>query len=544
MFYQRRKSEPTVVSAPPSDSMKSASIHEPCPHCGEMVRTGLVRCWSCNGFMRADVAARYKDMTSNPQKIIYSTIPLDQRTDFLPARSDNTPAGSNVFDADEFTLSEDLSASSTAHRVENNKPASAERPASVAPSLNDGPDKPQTTTPAERGNATKPATNPEVDSAPAASESAGSNGKSGSSSRRAIQDSAPADPDDLLSIAMAEQREVKKRRGEKIAERQRKQMLVPCSCGAWIRVNEDQSGKVVRCRQCKNPVTIPEIRKRIEKKDDKPAAPSLDIIWVNDVWFHALTPTSLVLKPGSLVDKHTESDIALTADGLHIVTYGGAKQKKSLFGGGEKKGDQDAQRKAVRVHIAATGAVRNLPDSEVRMIEVSKLPDLKLVQPIAKVQESMFAGVPVFGEGRIALFLPLDAGNGQQSYCSLPLSGWRILGDRLKSLYGIQLPAVENGVPENDKSDTMSCFVNQTKVESIRNLIYYQKDSGYQLELTGYRCKACGIAVSEEGRKKTKLGGANGKGIAKAKCPKCSAKMGEELLYRIKKSPEIPSADG
>ena len=51
--------------------------------------------------MRADVAARYKDMTSNPQKIIYSTIPLDQRTDFLPARSDNTPAGSNVFDADE-----------------------------------------------------------------------------------------------------------------------------------------------------------------------------------------------------------------------------------------------------------------------------------------------------------------------------------------------------------------------------------------------------------------------------------------------------------
>jgi predicted Zn-ribbon and HTH transcriptional regulator len=289
-------------------------------------------------------------------------------------------------------------------------------------------------------------------------------------------------------------------------------------------------------------LTIPEIRKKTEKKDDKPAAPSLDITWVNDVWFHALTPTSLVLKPGSLIDKHTESDIALTADGLHIVTYGGAKQKKSLFGGGDKKVERDAQRKAVRVHIAATGAVRNLPESEVRTIEVSKLSDLKLVQPIAKVQESMFAGVPVFGEGRIALFLPLDAGNGQQSYCSLPLSGWRILGDRLKSLYGIQLPAVENGVPENDKSDTMSCFVNQTKVESVRNLIYYEKDSGYELELSGYRCKACGIAVSEEGRKKTKLGGANGKGIAKAKCPKCSAKMGEEPLYRIKKTPETATA--
>lgn len=491
--------------------------------------------------MRADVAARYKDMTSNPQKIIYSTIPIDQRTDFLPPRTDNTPTGSNVFDADEFTLSEDLSGSSTAHRVEN-KPAGDVTPSSTVSSGNNGPDKPQTTTPVDRSNATSAETGTESDTASASSGAVESNGKGNSSGRRANHDNPPADSDDLLSIAMAEQREVKKRRGEKIAERQRKQMLVPCSCGTWIRVHEDQSGKVVRCRQCKNPVTIPEIRKKTEKKDDKPAAPSLDITWVNDVWFHALTPTSLVLKPGSLVDKHTESDIALTADGLHIVTYGGAKQKKSLFGGGDKKGDRDAQRKAVRDHIAATGAVKNPPDSEVRTIEVSKLPDLKLVQPIAKVQESMFAGVPVFGEGRIALFLPLDAGNGQQSYCSLPLSGWRILGDRLKSLYGIQLPAVENGVPENDKADTMSCFVSQTKVESIRNLIYYQKDSGYELELTGYRCKACGIAVSEEGRKKTKLGGANGKGIAKAKCPKCSAKMGEEPLYRIKKTPETSTA--
>ena len=299
VFYQRRKSEPTVVSAPSSDSMKSASIHEPCPHCGEMVRTGLVRCWSCNGFMRADVAARYKDMTSNPQKIIYSTIPIDQRTDFLPARADNTPAGSNVFDADEFTLSEDLSASSTAHRVENNAPSGVDRTVSPPTSVNDGPDKPQTTTPAERGSASKTAASTEVDSVAATSESAGSDGKTSSSKRRANQDnSTAADPDDLLSIAMAEQREVKKRRGEKIAERQRKQMLVPCSCGAWIRVSEDQSGKVVRCRQCKQPVTIPEIRKRTEKKDEKPAVPSLDITWVNDVWFHALTPTSLVLKPG------------------------------------------------------------------------------------------------------------------------------------------------------------------------------------------------------------------------------------------------------
>jgi hypothetical protein len=49
--------------------------------------------------------------------------------------------------------------------------------------------------------------------------------------------------------------------------------------------------------------------------------------------------------------------------------------------------------------------------------------------------------------------------------------------------------------------------------------------------------------ISEDGRSKTKLGGANGKAIAKAKCPKCSGKMGEEPLYKVKKSSEAATAE-
>ena len=91
--------------------MKTASLVDPCPHCGEMVRTGLVRCWSCNGFMREDIAARYRDMTANPQQIIYSTIPLEQRTDYLPARS-NTSKGAipKAYDAEDFELSDGVAA--------------------------------------------------------------------------------------------------------------------------------------------------------------------------------------------------------------------------------------------------------------------------------------------------------------------------------------------------------------------------------------------------------------------------------------------------
>lgn len=487
--------------------------------------------------MRADVAARYKDLTSNPQKIIYSTIPIDERTDYLPARSDSTSSSGNVFDADEFTLSDDLAAPASAVSQQTTPVARA------ATLQAEGPDRPQSTTPGEKSGREATVSSGAADKVPAkAGEKTEVVPESKETSSSSARKESPVDPDDLLSIAMAEQREVRKRRGEKLADRQRKQMLVPCSCGAWIRVHEEQSGKTVRCRQCRQPMVIPEIRKKTEKKDEKPSIPTLDVTWVNDVWFHLLNPTSLVLKPGSLVDKHTESDIALTADGMHIVTFGGDKKRKSLFGGGDKKGDREALRKAARDHIATTGAMKNLPGAEVHTIEASRLKDLRLVQPVTRVQESMFAGVPVFGEGRIAIFLPLDAGDGQQSYCSLPLSGWRILGSRLKALYDVSLPAVENGVPEIDKADTMSCFVNQSKVESIRNVVFYQKDPGYELELSGYRCKACGIAVSEEGRKKNKLGGSNGKGIAKAKCPKCSGKMGEEPLYRIKKAPDVTSS--
>jgi hypothetical protein len=253
-----------------------------------------------------------------------------------------------------------------------------------------------------------------------------------------------------------------------------------------------------------------------------------------------------VLKPGSLVDKHTEADLALTSAGLHIIAFtGGDKKKKSLlsFGSSEKKTDRQAHRQQVRDQVTSTGQISNLPNCDLKVISSDDLKDLRLVQPVVRVHESMFAGVPVFGEGRIAVYLPLSPEDGQQAFCSFPLSAWRSFSSKVKQLFSVELPGADNGIPETEKTDTLSCFVNQTKVESVRNLVYYQQDPAFELELTGYRCKSCGVAISEEGRKKNKLGGANGKAIAKAKCPKCSGKMGEELLYKIKKvaAPETPA---
>ncbi len=359
---------------------------------------------------------------------------------------------------------------------------------------------------------------------------------------------ADVDPDDLHSIAMQEQREFRRRRVEKLAEARRKRIMIPCpGCGAWIRVQEEQAGRTVRCPQCKGPVAIPELKKKPEKKSEKgPEPPAIELPWIEDARLHLLNPTALVLKPGSLADQHTLADIAVTPTGLVIVNLNkdGAKKKKSFLGkaSGPTPAELQERRKQVRPLVASGTEVKDHPNVEVQTLAADTVAYLRLVQPVAKVHESMFAGVPVFGDGRVAIYLPIDGGNGQQVFCSLTISQFRDLSNRLFDRHQVRLPGTENGVPESDKSDSLMCFYTQAKFESAQNLIYYQQDPAYELALSGHRCAACGITISEEGRLKNKLGGANGKGIAKAKCPKCGGKFGTLPLYRIAKSPSAPKA--
>jgi DNA-directed RNA polymerase subunit RPC12/RpoP len=503
--------------------------------------------------MRADVAARYRDLTRNPQPIIYSTIPPEERTDFLPPRVETRVTGNaKVEDNDDFKLGSGVNVAPSADFELAGSAAAGAQPvaapkAEVKPTpekpATDGPDKPQSTTQVTAASPTSDSKKSasETTEPPAPETSPGEETKS--ASRKSANNKTTGD-DDLFSIAVEEQKEVKKRRGKKNAERQRKQVLVPCSCGAWIRVNEDQAGKSVRCKQCKQPVVVPGLRRKSDKEKSEKRAEKekiaqqarLEVTWLDDVSFHILAPATLVLKPGSLTGKHTAVDLAITPSGLHLLSYtGGTQKKRSLFSfvGSSKKVDHQLRRKQIREQVETSGEFKNLENVELRSVEADKTSDIRLVQPVAKVSESMFAGVPVFGEGRIAIFLPIPFDDGKQAFLSFPLSVWRVVGEKLKSLFSIDLGASENGIPESESVETLSCFLNQSKVEAVRGQIYYQTDTAFKLELTGYKCKACGTAVSEEGRKKAKLGGVKGKSIAKAKCPKCSAKMQAESLYKV-----------
>ena len=536
VFYQQKDS--SISEVLDVGSMKSSTLADPCPHCGEMVRAGLVRCWSCNGFIREDIAARYRDMSATPQQIIYSTIPLGQRTDYLPARNDTSKGEiPKAYDAEDFELSDGFAdtrddSSPAEFELEANPKAQPSRPVSVSVSAvsqvpaepTDGPDKPQQKTP---GGRPTPAS---TRNSASAETSATTGGKLN------------ATDDDLLSIAMQEERELQKRRGDKIADRQRKMMMLHCPCGAWVRVSETQAGKFVRCSQCKQPINVPQIRRKVEKKADKPAVGKLAVKWIENIRFFRIAPTSIVLKPGSIADKFVEADLAFTDSKIVVIAFTGADKKKRGLLGKAPKIDRVEQRKQLREQIAAAGDFSTLTEVEVHSISADQVSEIRLVQPILKAHESMFAGVPVFGDGRIAIFLPIASEGGLQAYCSQSLSTFRALREVLKTNFSLELPAIENGVPEADKSDNLSCFINQSRVESVRSLKYYQQDPAFELELSGYRCKSCTAVISEEGRNKNKLGGTNGKGIAKAKCPKCSGKMGEELLYRIKKSPNADTA--
>lgn len=550
VFYERKKTESSGVAPATPDALKSASMQEPCPHCGEMVRSGLVRCWSCNQFMRADVAARYRQLTTNPQPIIYSTIPPESRKDYLPPRAEpKANQAAKVVDNDEFKLGSGVnSVDSGDFEIDGGikpvvAPVASPKPPAVPvtpkPTVAvDGPDKPESTTQVSgkskgvspTADATTASTTATAGSTADAQPPATSRGK--------------ASEDDLLSFAVEEQKEGKKRRNQKTAERLRKQVLVPCTCGAWIRVNEDQAGKTLRCKQCKQPVVVPGLKKKAEKQEKPAAKPETVeqkvVSWIDDAWFHILSPAALVLKPGSLTGKHTEVDIAFDSSGLHVLTFAGTKKKRSIFsfGGGNKKADHQVRRQQIREQVAKTGSFGNLENVEIRKVDVSRIGEVRLVQPVAKVSESMFAGVPVFGDGRIAVFLPIEIDGGKQAFLSFSISGWRVITEQLKSLFGVELNGTENGIPESDKAETLSCFMNQSRIESIKGLIYYQKDAAYTLELTGHKCKSCGTTISEEGRKAAKLGGVKGKGIAKAKCPKCSNKMQAEPLYKIVKGPD------
>ena len=350
---------------------------------------------------------------------------------------------------------------------------------------------------------------------------------------------------DLLSVALNEEKEFsalrKKRRREKREKRGITGIVVFCPRGHRIEVPIRFAGKRGKCPKCKSAFSVPRPSKDEREKAEEAAnvVKEPTVPWLWDVQIHELDPVSLKLKVGSMKTAANEADLFLDESGIRIGTLIVDKKGKKLKVSAKKK---DPVRESIREHLVADLALKDLPVGDNELLKADDIGKLVIVQPTNAPEDSIFAGIPVFGEGRIAVRLTSGA-DGKQRFFSFELARFRQFSKQLSKLYGIENFGQDVGIPLKEEFETAKCHYTNDTVESLKDLEFYQQDSSYELKLVGRKCELCNLVVSEEARKKEKLGGASGRGIAKAKCPKCNGKFGKISLYSMDVNAEETSND-
>lgn len=537
-----------------SEGLATAEMEEPCPDCGHSVRAGLVRCPDCGRFMRDDIAKKYDDLQSTPQKIIYSDNVT--REDYLPPRTSGNVPENLIMDAGDddggFELGDGTATIPDSSDAEDgfqlgtgagNMPAG---PAPTAPPAA-GPDAATEAAltvddPREKsGDDSTPAGDSKTDDAAAA-------GDEKSDEKTAAADSTPAAPakpdmdvDGLLNIAKQDERESSRRKSQRRRKNKANRVLIPCSCGAWMRVREHQMGKTVRCRKCSRMLPVPQLLKK--KTEGEPEKVDVNLPWMMDVDYVTVDPGNLRLKAGSVAGNAAPVDVILSQDGIAICTLLG-KSKAGLFGSkGKAAGGADEKRESIKAFLAGAGSISGAPSEKTVFVPADKISELLVAQPVKHAHESMFAGVPVFGEGRIAVRVPAAGKGTEQEFLSMGLTDFRFFASQLERLFDVADFGKDQGVPQEDKRSASKCHYTGMILNALTDTEYLEVDRHVEMTLLGRTCGACGISVSEETRKKQKIGGASGRGLSRAKCPKCNGKFGNNSLYTFELKDTAPKLE-
>ncbi|MDA1162501.1 MAG: hypothetical protein O3B13_05340 [Planctomycetota bacterium] len=522
----------------------------PCPDCGEQVRKGLVRCWRCGGFLRQDIADSYQKMLDAPQQVIFSDTPqpvnqlLDDEADGEAAVS----AGDDDFElADGLNMltqeeHAQIQADSAATDNTGAKPSGETYTlSSTGSAVSSAPTAASTS---EKSSAVAPADSGIRDSGSAEVPAA-------TPTQEQVVEKEPEPPastgDPLLDIALQEEHEAKQRqkgRRKKRASGERTAMpgfvFVFCPNGHRIQVEDRHRGQTGRCPRCKSYFHVPGVdwdaeKRKKEQAEQEGKKESPYKHWKLDARLHQVDPTKLKLKPGSLEKDFQEVDLGYKSDQMLVVANG--KQGAGLFAGEKNKKKKEELREAMQDHLRLEKEILDLPAAGYRLFEQADMEKISVVQPAAYAHESMFAGVPVFGVGRIAVRLPVTVQDKDVKdilFVSFGLADFRDFAKHLDEMYGVKDLGHVEGVPLTDSESTFKCHYSDRQIKAIETTEFHTADPNIELEIVGRKCQGCGLVVSEDSRKKEKLGGANGKGIAKATCPKCKGKFGDKTLYAIK----------
>ncbi|MDA1211102.1 MAG: hypothetical protein O2955_01215 [Planctomycetota bacterium] len=572
-FVLDGKASGSVEKTPtaPSDEEKE------CSSCHEMVRIGLVRCWNCGAFMQEEIAESYRQRISKPRPIIYS---VSQEDMIVPAESiiehsrsagrhrnvSHDDANTSADDGGEldFELDEGVQINAQIKRPEKkNQPAQGQSGSSTLPKVVKGEESNTYSisgSPAETPSKTDAAANPteQGTNTPAAEgQTDAAADSSTTNSGPEIAHSEATAGDVLLNVALQEEVESQKR--QQSGRRRRRSsnpegVIVFCPNGHRIEVKERHRGMSGRCPKCKSLFIVPD--QMWEQKPDtvetsgaSPAVPqSTDPHTIDggnftrslaDIALLVVDPQKLKLKPGSLLGTEVLHDIFFSNDSIMLVNL---VKKGGLFGGADKK--KPAARETLIGQLKEGKPAAELTLASQITIPVDKFREIRVVQPVQYEHESMFAGVQVFGEGRIAIMLPKTDDMPFPHYLSFPLSQFRDFCAIISDLYGITGLGEDIGVPMRDEFDEQKCHYTEQVLHILKNVDYYQADKNYTLQLIGRKCEGCGLIVSEDGRKKEKIGGKTGSGIAKFKCPKCMKPFGKTSLFAlVETKSETPPAE-
>jgi hypothetical protein len=350
----------------------------------------------------------------------------------------------------------------------------------------------------------------------------------------------PADP--LLDAAMQEQAESGKRRRPKRVKRQLNlsadAFLVYCPNGHRIVVREQFRGRIGRCPNCRQPFFVPTESVAVEETADAlSASPTGDVVgaytsWILDVRLHVVNPTKLKLKEASLVGTHDVVDIGFSPEHMLLaVVFPGNTGFRSMV---EAK-KTVANREGLREHLAASRPLDQAPVPRVVLLAGEQFSGLRLVQPAVPGDESIFAGVDVFGPGRVVFRMPgIETNQAERQYLSFSLSQFRKFSEALGQRFGLSDLTPAGLIPETDEFEEATCHYSEQKIRSLKQVHYHRQDASIPLQLLGWKCAGCGLVVSEDSRRKEKIGGKSESSVAGAKCPKCKNKFGDQRLYGLK----------
>jgi hypothetical protein len=317
--------------------------------------------------------------------------------------------------------------------------------------------------------------------------------------------------------------------------------LVFCPNGHRIQVHVKHRGRTGRCPNCKAIFFVPaadleEAGGEAGGMAQGTAAPADGASqtgysrWITEVRLHRLNPAKLKLKPGSLSSEFEPVDLGVSADHLLLAVL--------FMGSGPFRAMQEAKKKvatrqAMLDHLAAKMPIPDLPVPKHYELSAEQLQLLRIAQPTVPGEESVFADVPVFGEGRIAVRLPAADAAGERAYLSFSLSQFREFSTILGDLYGLTEFGAGTEIPMSDDFEESTCHYSESVLHAIpaARLPYYKADPSMKLTVVGRRCETCKLVVSEDSRKKEKIGGASDSSVAKAKCPKCKQKFGNITLF-------------